>query len=37
MPIECPCRIKPMESKCGKWEDNQSACDCADDILNLPS
>lgn len=37
MSLECPCLLNPPESKCGEWEDNQSACSCADDVLHLPS
>ena len=27
---ECPCQLEPMESKCGVWDGNTSACLCAD-------
>ncbi len=26
----CPCTADPTSSSCGRWEDNESACGCAD-------
>jgi hypothetical protein len=25
----CPCTLNPLDSRCGDWEDNRSACVCA--------
>jgi hypothetical protein len=27
---DCVCQTDPMASKCGQWEDNESACFCAE-------
>lgn len=26
----CPCFEAPLSSRCGNWDDNESACICAD-------
>ncbi len=28
--MDCACIIYPLQSACGNWEDNESACACAD-------
>jgi hypothetical protein len=37
--MTCVCAINPMTSKCGRWEENESACICAEIALEgrLPS
>lgn len=27
--VPCTCETDPISSRCGTWEDNQSACVCA--------
>lgn len=27
---DCPCFADPFASTCGNWDDNESACVCAD-------
>lgn len=34
---ECPCVLYPYDSKCGNWEDNESACVCVDFGLVIDS
>jgi hypothetical protein len=34
--MECPCNFTPMESTCGVWAGNESACVCAVSALEAP-